>query len=62
MKKTRIHPTHKMSKWRSTIISTANSDRFGRLRKCVKCGAEQASTVTGTHAHDELRKPCTDKL
>jgi hypothetical protein len=54
----RIHPSHKMSAWRSTIISTANSDRFGELRECLNCGAEQASTVTGSHSHDELRKPC----
>ena len=55
----RIHPTHKMSAWKSTIISTANSDRFGELRKCLNCGAEQGSTVTGTHSHDELREPCS---
>jgi hypothetical protein len=53
-----VHPSHKMTEWRWTIISTGNSDRFGNLRECTKCEGEQAKTVTGTHTHSILWRVC----
>ena len=53
-----VHPSHRMSEWRDAIISTPNSDRFGKRRKCLSCGAEQTSTVTGTRSGDTLQHLC----
>lgn len=57
-KEREIHPSHTMSEWRSTIISMPNSDRFGQIRVCEACEAEQAKTVTGTFTHKELWSAC----
>jgi hypothetical protein len=54
-----IHPSHKMTKWKSSIVTLIATSRFGRIRKCKRCEAEQAETVAGKAMHPELRKPCT---
>jgi hypothetical protein len=53
-----IHPSHKMSEWRSTIVTLIETPRFGSIRKCLNCGAEHAKTVAGEGLHDELADPC----
>lgn len=53
------HPSHQMTDWEDTIVCISSTPRFGRLRKCVNCEAEQAQTVAGVGTHDELRRPCT---
>ena len=61
MSKRTVHKSHRMSKWRSAIISTEISDRFGEIRNCKHCNAEQAKTVTGTHTHQELYIECPNR-
>ena len=53
-----IHPTHKMSEWKSTIVTLVATPRFGKLRKCEYCEAEEAKTVSGHEMHDELKYKC----
>ena len=52
------HASHKMGKWRRTIVTLIATSRFGRLRKCKGCEAEQAETVCGRAAHEELDYEC----
>jgi len=52
------HPSHKMTKWESTIVTLISTSRFGEIRKCKNCGAEEARTVCGHAMHDELRVSC----
>ncbi len=56
-----IHPTHKMSKWRGTIVTLIETSRFGEIRVCELCGAEHAKTVCGEAAHKELYVECLNK-
>lgn len=56
--KSQVHPTHKMTEWRSTIVTLISTSRFGEIRKCSDCGAEEAKTVCGHAMHDELKQPC----
>lgn len=56
--KNEIHQSHDMSKWENTIITITSTPRFGKIRVCKKCGAEQAETVCGVEIQDELQKPC----
>lgn len=53
-----IHPTHRMTKWRSTIVTIIATPRFGRLRECKKCGLEQAETGQGYFTNGPLLSPC----
>lgn len=53
-----IHPSHDMTEWEETIVTLNSTSRFGQLRKCKKCEAEQAKTVAGEGTHDELYEPC----
>lgn len=53
-----IHESHKMSDWENTIITIIDTPRFGRIRKCLLCGAEQAETAAGSALHNELILPC----
>lgn len=52
------HPSHKMSKWRSTTVTIISTSRFGEIRQCENCDAEHAITVAGEAMHDELYYPC----
>ena len=54
------HPSHKMTEWENTIVQISSTPRFGRIRECIYCGAEQAETVAGKAMHDELKYPCLD--
>jgi hypothetical protein len=56
------HKSHKMSKWRGTIVTLipGGTSRFGEFRDCEKCGAEEAKTVSGHQAHEELKSVCVD--
>lgn len=55
------HPSHKMVKWESTIVTLVSTPHFGSLRRCKNCEAEHAVTVSGEGIHDELLKPCLGK-
>lgn len=54
----KIHPSHKMTAWRSTIVTLISTSRFGEIRNCKKCGGEQARTVAGSGTHPELLVKC----
>lgn len=56
--KREIHESHEMSEWESTILTLADTPRFGSIRECKNCGAEHAKTVAGEAHHDELFEPC----
>lgn len=60
MKNRELHPSHQMTTWKSGIISTANSDRFGEYRSCKRCNFEQTKTVTGNRADRNLYVECTN--
>lgn len=53
------HETHDMSEWDNTIVTLVETPRFGRIRHCLNCGAEQAETAAGRSAHKELANSCT---
>jgi hypothetical protein len=52
------HPSHEMGPWESSIVTIVATARFGSIRKCEHCGAEEAKTVCGHAAHDELAVEC----
>ena len=52
------HASHDMTEWESTIVTLANTPRFGQIRECKNCGAEEAKTVAGHAMHDELYTRC----
>ena len=54
----KIHKSHKMEKWYDTVVTIISTSRFGRLRRCKVCKAEQVSTAAGDAMHDELRVKC----
>ncbi len=47
-----------MSEWRETIVTLIATSRFGEIRECENCEAEQARTVAGEAMHDELLVKC----
>lgn len=53
-----IHPSHKMTKWKDSIVTIISTSRFGIIRKCINCEAEQVITCSDHHTHDELRIKC----
>jgi hypothetical protein len=55
-----IHPSHKMTDWEYTIVCIGSTERFGKIRRCENCGAEQAETAAGRAMHQELTKPCSE--
>ena len=55
------YKSHEMTDWRSTIVTLVSTSRFGQIRSCKNCGAEQAKTVSGADSHPEIFKPCLDK-
>lgn len=52
------HSSHEMGKWERTIVTIISTPRFGKIRKCLGCDAEQAETVAGKAAHPELNEKC----
>ena len=52
------HASHQMDEWCDTVVTIIATSRFGRLRKCEKCDAEQAETAAGRAAHPELNRKC----
>ena len=52
------HSSHKMTKWKETIVTLIATPRFGRVRYCAYCGAGQAETVAGRDANQELALEC----
>lgn len=55
-----IHNSHKMTEWKSTIITLIETSRFGEIRRCTNCDAEHARTVCGEAMHPELELPCEE--
>lgn len=53
-----IHPSHKMTEWENTIVTIIETSRFGRIRECENCGAEEAETVAGHGIFPELLVEC----
>lgn len=58
MKNFNPHPSHKMTKWRGTIVTLLETSRFGELRECKNCGAEHARTAAGEANHPGLESVC----
>lgn len=56
--KIKIHPSHEMTDWESTIVTLISTPRFGKIRRCINCDAEHAKTVAGEACHDELKSKC----
>jgi len=56
------HKSHQMNEWESAIVTIISTARFGSIRECKNCGAEEARTVCGHAAHDELDCSCKGKL
>lgn len=54
-----IHSTHKMSEWKSSIVTLASTPRFGSIRECEYCGGEHAMTGHGEDMHHVLRGVCS---
>lgn len=52
------HKSHKMTEWRSTIVTLLETSRFGSIRECEVCEAEHAQTACGEAHHPELDRPC----
>ena len=53
-----IHNSHDMTEWRGSIVTLINTSRFGQIRECKKCGAEEVITAAGSAMHDELKFEC----
>jgi len=56
-----FHPSHCMSRWKSKVVTLIDTPRFGRVRKCKNCGAEQMESVAGFRLDKELRELCVEK-
>ena len=54
-----IHGSHEMTEWENSVVTLIATSRFGSIRECKKCGAEQAETVCGKGTHKELNEPCS---
>jgi hypothetical protein len=52
------HPSHEMGPWRSSIVTLVATARFGEIRVCRGCEAEEAKSGSGHAAHEELALPC----
>ena len=50
--------SHDMTEWENTIVTILSTPRFGRFRKCRKCGGEQAETAAGEGVWSELKVRC----
>ena len=55
---TPVHPSHKMSKVYTDILSPCGTPRFYACRECENCGAEQKEHAAGKFMDKELLKPC----
>jgi hypothetical protein len=53
------HSSHKMSEWESAIVTIIVISRFGSIRRCINCGAEQVETAAGHSHHAALTLPCS---
>lgn len=53
-----IHPSHEMGEWEHTVVTIYSTSRYGKLRKCKKCEAEEAETIAGKAQHPELFWEC----
>lgn len=60
MKTITPHKSHRMTKWEGSIVTIISTPRFGRIRRCKKCLAEQVETAAGKAMHEELKHPCTN--
>lgn len=47
-----------MTDWESSLVTVAETARFGRMRRCKRCRAEHAYTVRGEAMRDELYRAC----
>jgi len=56
------HESHDMGEWESTIVACASNDRFGQIRKCKKCKAEEVKAGgPGSHYFEtELCIECSE--
>ena len=57
VKRVKPHPSHKMSKWETTILAPSGTERFYRIRHCTKCHEEEWKG-NGHFLHG-LGKPCS---
>lgn len=57
------HGSHRMGSKSSTLVSCASDDRFGTVRACLDCDAEEVfAGGAGSHYFDdELLAPCVVK-
>lgn len=52
------HPSHDMIEWEGGSVTIFATSRFGEIRYCRRCKAEQARTAAGEAMHEELSRPC----
>jgi hypothetical protein len=57
----RVHPSHKMTKFESTILAPSGTPRFYSVRHCKVCGQTEAVGTAG-HFMAGLGKACPEKL
>lgn len=53
------HSSHQMSEWEHTIVCISSTPRFGKIRRCENCEAEQAETVAGKAISSRLLQNCS---
>jgi hypothetical protein len=55
-----VHPSHKMSTWKSEILAPMGTPRFYSTRYCRKCGYSEAQHAAG-HFLNALSYPCSGR-
>lgn len=58
IKEYRPHPSHKMSRWKITILAPCGTPRFYNVRRCTKCKKEERNHAAG-HFLNGLGVQCT---
>lgn len=53
-----IHPTHRMTTWKTDIRCPASTPRFYRVRHCKKCEIEEMKHPAGHFNRDKLAEEC----
>ena len=57
----RVHPSHKMTKFTTTILAPCGTPRFYSIRHCKVCGKTEAVAAAG-HFFSGLTEKCPEKM
>ncbi len=52
------HASHAMTDWELSVVTVADTTRFGRIRHCKRCSADHAYTARSETMRDELYRAC----